>query len=166
MTMTEDTPTTAPAAPPAEATAGPGRSEGSTFETLAVTGFIFGLFAIAIALFALGMAARAVSEADGGGGTADGGGGSGGGATVTEIAMTEFAFDPSDPTVAAGTVLQLRNDGAIVHNLSVDGVASDMVDSGETGELDLSELAPGTYEMQCDVPGHAAAGMVGTMTIE
>jgi plastocyanin len=162
MTTIEDTPTAAPAPAPAPAS----RSEGSTFETLAVTGFIFGLFAIAIALFALGMAARAVSEADGGGSATDGGAGSGGGVTTSEVTMTEFAFDPSDLRVAAGTVLQLHNDGAIVHNLSVDGVASEMIDGGASGELDLSGLEPGSYEMQCDVPGHAASGMTGTMVIE
>ena len=82
------------------------------------------------------------------------------------MTLTEFSFDPGELRVPAGTVLQLHNDGTIVHNMSVDGVASEMIDGGASGELDLTGLEPGTYDMQCDVPGHAAAGMTGTMVIE
>lgn len=143
----------------------PTPSRGSTFETLAVCGFIFGLFAVVISIFAVGLAGRAVSEAGDAGG--DGGDEApGGGVAASEVVMTEFAFDPDELLVPADTVLMLVNDGAVVHNMSVDGTASDMVDGGAEGELDLAGVAPGTYEFRCDVPGHAEAGMVGTITIE
>jgi uncharacterized cupredoxin-like copper-binding protein len=150
----------APAAPPA--------TPGTTFETLAVCGFIFGIFAIVAAVFAVGLAARAVDEhrnvaaqvntSDANAPTPA--------ASTLDVSLKEFAIDPADLRVRAGAVLDLTNEGAIVHNLSVDGVASDMLDPGGKGRLDLGELGPGTYRIRCDVPGHEAAGMKGTLTIE
>jgi plastocyanin len=150
-----------PPAQPAQEAA----SRGSTFETLAVAGFIFGLFSLFVAIFAVGLAGRAVSEA-GGGGDDTGGDAASGGVETDEVVMTEFAFDPDELLVPADAVLTLRNDGAVVHNMAVEGVASDMVDAGGEAELDLAGIAPGTYEFICEVPGHAEAGMVGTITIE
>lgn len=157
-----------------ERTAPPGagpadRPQGSTFETLAVCAFIFGLLSLFIAIFAVGLAGRAVTEARDGGGGGGGGGDAGAGAptgpATREVVMREFAFDPDEVVVDAGSVLTLVNEGQVVHNLSFDGTASDMVGAGETGELDLAGVTPGTYEMRCDVPGHADAGMVGTITV-
>lgn len=159
MTTIEDRTEIEPAA-----TAPPDPPRGSTFETLAVAGFIFGLFSLFVAIFAVGLAGRAMSEA-GGGGDDDGAAG-GGGVETSEVVMTEFAFDPDELLVPAGAVLTLVNDGAVVHNMAVEGTGSDMVDAGEEGELDLAGIAPGTYEFICEVPGHVEAGMVGTITIE
>lgn len=142
---------------------------GTTFETLAVCGFVFGMFAIVIAVFAVGLAARAVNEANGAGGAsvtqAAPPDPTGGGATL-DVSLTEFAIDPADLRVSAGAVLQITNDGALAHDLAVDGTASDMLDPGGSGTLDLAELPPGTYTMICQVPGHEAAGMTGTLLIE
>jgi plastocyanin len=149
-----------------EPDARPAPSRGSTFETLAVTAFIFGMFAVVISIFAVGLAGRAISEArDGNGGGGGDGGGAPGGVETSEVAMSEFAFDPSELLVPEGAVLTLVNEGAVVHNMSVDGTASEMVDAGAEGELDLAGVAPGTYEFRCDVAGHAEAGMVGSITI-
>lgn len=75
-----------------------GRVEDVSFETLAVSAFIFGIFAIVAAIFAIGMSARAVEVANnggGGGGTeASAGGGGGGGAASVDVAMTEFRVRP------------------------------------------------------------------------
>ena len=140
----------------------PAPSRGSTFETLAVAGFIFGLFAVVVSIFAVGLAGRAVSEARDGG---DDGGGAPTGVETSEVTMSDFAFDPAEVAVPADAVLTLVNEGALVHNMSVDGTASEMVEAGAEGELDLSGVAPGTYEFRCDVPGHAESGMVGTITV-
>ena len=140
----------------------PAPSRGSTFETLAVTGFIFGMFAVVISIFAVGLAGRAVSEARDGGGDTDS---ASGGVQASEVTMSDFAFDPSELLVTEGAVLTLVNDGAVTHNMSVDGTASEMVEAGAEGELDLAGVAPGSYEFRCDVAGHAEAGMVGSITI-
>lgn len=140
---------------------------GITFETLAVCGFIFSMFSVVIAVFAVGFALRAIDEAEN-----SGGGGevaapvAGGGTSTLDVSLKEFAFDPDALSVAAGATLNLTNDGAVVHNLAVDGVSSPMVNAGESVEFDLSELEPGSYTMICEVPGHEAAGMRGTITIE
>lgn len=143
-----------------------------SFETLAVSAFIFGVFAIVAAVFAIGMSARAVSVANagggGGGGTPSAGGGGGGGAEVIEVSATEFAFDPSALVVAENGKIVLTNDGTVQHDIAVkenDAFEMSLVDPGETGELDLSGLAPGEYNVYCTVPGHEAAGMKGTLTV-
>ena len=149
---------------PSSAADGPQAPRGTTFETLAVVGFIFGLFAIVASVFAVVLAAQG----------ADGGGSAGGGGELAEpsgvstldVTLKDFAFDPDDLRVDAGAVLNLTNEGSVVHNLAVDGTASDMIEAGEGGTLDLAEVEPGTYTIICEVPGHEAAGMRGTLVIE
>ena len=143
--------------------------KGTTFETLAVCGFIFGLFAIVAAIFAVGLAARAASDASGsgGGGSAGGGTAGGGGAAVTEVSLGEFFIKPQDATAAADSVLKVKNDGTVDHDLAVEGgPATEMLKPGSEGELDLAGVAAGTYTWICQVPGHAAAGMKGTVTVQ
>ncbi|HET6951074.1 MAG TPA: cupredoxin domain-containing protein [Acidimicrobiales bacterium] len=152
--------------PDAPAPGGGARPAGTTFESLAVVGFVFGLFAMVVALFALGLAARAVDEARSGGDEPAAPAGGSAPSAVSAVSLADFSIDPADVTVAQGTVLDVSNDGAVVHNLAVDGVATDMLDPGAGGELDLGGLAPGTYRMICEVPGHEAAGMHGTLVVE
>lgn len=138
--------------------------QGTTFETLAVCGFIFGMFAMVTSVFALGLAAR--SAGDGGGSKGSGEAAPAGGTATLDVSLKDFSIDPGDLRVDAGAVLNVTNDGAVVHNLAVDGAASEMFAAGEGGTLDLGELDPGTYTMVCEVPGHEAAGMKGTVVIE
>jgi manganese oxidase len=83
------------------------------------------------------------------------------------VELSEFAIDPSDITVAAGGVLEVVNRGVAEHDLAVIGtdVATPMLQGGDQATLDLSSLAPGTYDVHCSVPGHEAGGMIGTLTI-
>lgn len=143
-----------------------GRARGMTFETLAVVGFIFGVFAIAAAVFAIGLSARAVevsgrNQGSGGGEAAA----STGGPKSVDVSMKEFAFDPKDIKVAADGKLLLSNTGAMAHDLAIGDLASEMIDPGSKGELDLKGLAPGSYTFICQVAGHEAAGMKGTITV-
>src|SRR3546814_12298468 len=114
---------------------------GTTFETLAVCGFIFGIFSIVASVFAVGLAAQG---ADGDRG--DGAGGSEvaapSGVSTLEVTLKDFAFDPDDLRVDAGAVLNLTNEGSVAHNLAVDGTASDMIEAGEGGPLDLPDVEP------------------------
>ncbi len=71
-------------------------------------------------------------------------------------------------TVAPGTVIDLVNTGNSVHNFDSEdlGIDQDMP-VGETIQVTIPEdAAPGSYEFICNIPGHAAAGMVGTLIIE
>ena len=90
--------------------------------------------------------------------------------TVSEsipVSLTEFAIEPGDITASVGDVLQVSNDGAAEHNLKVvdSSVGTTTIAAGDTQTLDLSTLSPGTYEIWCDISGHATAGMTGTLTI-
>jgi plastocyanin len=94
---------------------------------------------------------------------------SGAGGTI-DISETEFAIDPADPTASAGEItFAITNDGAIVHNLEVEGngveEVSDDIQPGQSGELTV-DLEPGTYELYCAIGDHAEQGMEGTLTVE
>jgi plastocyanin len=95
---------------------------------------------------------------------AAGGGGEGG---ATEVTMTEYAFDPSDPSVASGDSLEVVNDGELPHNLTVEGtdLATEDLEGGGSEELTV-DLDPGDYEIICSIADHAAQGMTGTLTVE
>src|SRR3546814_7714207 len=73
------------------------------------------------------------------------------GVSTLEVTLKDFAFDPDDLRVDAGAVLNLTNEGSVAHNLAVDGTASDMIEAGEGGTLDLADVEPGTYTIICEV---------------
>lgn len=136
----------------------PERSTGSSVD--------FGMIAVSI-IAAMGLVFSFVAFAlddDGGGGdaavSADGG--------AVPVDMTEFALAPDEITVGAGGVLAVNNSGSQIHNLTVrdtDLKTPDLA-TGETTELDVSNLEGGEYEIFCDIPGHADAGMTGSMVVE
>ena len=85
------------------------------------------------------------------------------------VSMTEFAFAPDPIVLPQGdAVLTIVNDGTIAHNLLINdlGKGAPDLDPGQEFELDLTDQPPGTYAVICDLPDHAAAGMVTTLTIE
>lgn len=111
-----------------------------------------------------------------------------GGAGATEIDMGDYFYDPKDVTVSAGPVtITAPNVGDLPHELvlaktdddpadlptvsdgSVDEEQLDVpgeipeIEAGEsgTGEFDL---AAGSYVMFCNIPGHYAEGMYGSLT--
>ena len=131
--------------------------------TLALSAVIFGLFALAASIFAVALAGQAVSEARQ---KANSPATATPAAPATTATLREFAIDPGSFNLSAGAVLKVMNSGTIAHNLSVDGIASPMLQKGQSTELNLSSLKPGQYTMRCDVPGHEAAGMNGTITIK
>ena len=83
------------------------------------------------------------------------------------VSLTEFAITPSAVNVPAGGTLHVTNDGTATHNLRV--VDTDLktpdLAAGEAGELDLSSLEPGSYELLCEISGHADSGMTASLTI-
>lgn len=135
-------------------------------EPLAFAGIGLGAMALVAAVFAVGVSVRAANEARDALEESRSGAGAAAPAEEYVLSLDEFSIDPGELAVPAGAVLTLDNLGAVTHNLSVDGNASPMIDGGGSAQLDLAGLAPGTYEMRCDVPGHAEAGMTGTITIE
>jgi uncharacterized cupredoxin-like copper-binding protein len=146
-----------PAPPPAPPTPRPGRQE--------PPGFGIGAAAIVVAVLALVLASAAVLVRDpGGSGSRTGDAAA---AAAPTIKLSEFALSPDAITVATGGSLRVVNDGSVPHNLTIDGgdVGTDDLNAGESATLDLSGLEPGDHEIVCTIPGHADAGMTGTLTI-
>ncbi len=111
--------------------------------------------------------------------------------TSVDVSLTEFAVEPSDDSVPAGTVtFNVTSDGGIFHNFKV--VATDLalddlplddsgfavdedevdvqggtedLDPGEVEELTL-ELEAGNYVLICNIPTHYGAGMAVAFTVE
>jgi plastocyanin len=83
------------------------------------------------------------------------------------VSLSEFAIAPAAITVPQGGSLHVQNDGATAHNLSI--VDQDLktadIPAGSSEELDVASLAPGTYDVLCEIPGHADSGMTGTLTV-
>lgn len=89
-------------------------------------------------------------------------------ATAQNVTSFDIYFEPAQVTIPANTDVPftLPNDGAAAHNFSIDelGISVDQV-PGSTQEMVIN-APPGTYEYYCNVPGHKAAGMVGTLIVE
>jgi uncharacterized cupredoxin-like copper-binding protein len=115
------------------------------------------------------------------------------GATTTEIKLGDFFFDPKNATTKAGSVtIDAPNEGKVEHELvlfktdmdpaklpteaggavdeeKLDKVAQEIgeiadVEPGDSksGQFDLK---PGTYVMFCNLPGHYANGMYGSVKV-
>ncbi len=138
-----------------------GRS-GITFETIALLAFILAFAAALIAVFALSLAVRSIDEHR----AIPDGGSSGGGSGAVAVSLTEFKITPGPVTVAAGGSLEVTNDGTTVHDLTVEGNATPELAVGESATLDVSSLAPGTYELYCQIAGHRDSGMETELTVE
>jgi uncharacterized cupredoxin-like copper-binding protein len=95
--------------------------------------------------------------------------GSGGGETEVALNTVDLAFEPNEFAIAANTdvTITITNEGVLEHDFAVDdlGVQSELLASGDTTTVTIN-AAPGTYEFHCTVPGHAQAGMVGTLTVQ
>ncbi len=87
--------------------------------------------------------------------------------TTADLTLSEFAITGTT-TVPAGTVtLNIANVGTVEHNVGVPslGLTSRNVGPGGTTQLALGDLAPGSYEVICEIPGHADSGMKTTLTV-
>lgn len=97
----------------------------------------------------------------------DGGDGSGVAAPPIQAELSEFEIVLSTGQVEAGGVIEITNAGTMIHDLAIRGtdLATPEIDPGGTASLDISSLAPGTYEVYCTIPGHADSGMSTTLVI-
>ncbi len=80
----------------------------------------------------------------------------------------DIYFDPKALTIAANTdvTIALPNEGAASHNFSIDALGINVnLPPGQTQKVTINAPA-GTYEYYCNVPGHKAAGMFGTLTVQ
>jgi uncharacterized cupredoxin-like copper-binding protein len=104
-------------------------------------------------------------------------------AHVTNVKVTvkksnDFKFVLSKKTVPHGKVtFTFSNQGQLSHDFKLcssnkggngnacAGKVTPMVSPGSSAKLTVTLKKPGKYEYLCTVPGHAAAGMKGTITV-
>ncbi len=92
------------------------------------------------------------------------------GATQLAVIARDTRYEPADLSIRAGrtAVLAFRNDDPVFHDWEVAGLAN--VDAGarpgQTQRIRFRIDEPGTYRITCTVPGHADAGMTGTLVVE
>lgn len=83
---------------------------------------------------------------------------------------TQIAFDTTTLDSKPGRVtIDFTNPATLEHDVAIeqDGkqiAVSETIGKGKTSVS--ADLAPGTYTFLCTVPGHAEAGMEGTLTIK
>lgn len=90
-------------------------------------------------------------------------------ASINVVGLDTFKFEPAALSAKAGqeVTVNLENKGNLDHSFIIDelGVKLEAVTAGTTGRVTFTPSTAGTYTFYCDVPGHQAAGMVGTITI-
>jgi plastocyanin len=83
---------------------------------------------------------------------------------------TQLLFDektlkskPGKVTIDFDNPAQIQHDVVIAQGSKV-LAKTDLISGGKTSTT--ADLAPGTYDYYCDVPGHREAGMEGTLTVK
>jgi plastocyanin len=93
-----------------------------------------------------------------------------GGTLQLAASPTELAFDTTKLTSKPGKVtIDLTNPAPLEHNVAIEQGGKEIATSKTIveGKASVStDLAPGTYTFLCTVPGHAEAGMEGTLLVK
>ena len=90
-------------------------------------------------------------------------------AAAFTVDALEFKYEPVDEwTIPSGgsTTFELVNKGVVEHDFTIDELDFQILANvGETVTGTLTDPAAGTYKVYCTIPGHEAAGMVGTLVV-
>lgn len=96
----------------------------------------------------------------------------------------DLRFIPASASVSAGSEIEvtLTNVSSIDHTWTlvstntdparvsetdaVNGISTGIVSGGDSKTITFSAPAAGSYQFVCTVPGHASAGMVGTLSVD
>jgi uncharacterized cupredoxin-like copper-binding protein len=93
-------------------------------------------------------------------------------ATATTVNVTagkpiEFHFVLSKKTIVKGvTTFKVTNKGTINHDFKIAGKKTALIKAGKTVTLKVTFKKAGKFPFMCTLPGHAAGGMKGTMTVK
>ena len=86
---------------------------------------------------------------------------------VTAGKPSEFRFALSKKTVVKGAVtFKVTNKGALKHDFKIAGKKTPVLATGKAGTLKVTFTKAGKFAFLCTVPGHAAGGMKGTLTVK
>ena len=93
-----------------------------------------------------------------------------GGTLKLAASPTQLAFDTTSLESEAGKVtIDFNNPAALEHNVAIEQNGKQIATSETIAEDKTSvsaNLTPGTYTYLCTVPGHAEAGMEGTLVVK
>ncbi|MEX2324391.1 MAG: plastocyanin/azurin family copper-binding protein [Nitriliruptoraceae bacterium] len=81
----------------------------------------------------------------------------------------DLYYEPTSLTAAAGEIqITIENTGAVEHDVVIEEAGDVEVVHAEAGETVTGTvtLEAGTYTFYCAIPGHRAAGMEGTLTVQ
>jgi uncharacterized cupredoxin-like copper-binding protein len=85
--------------------------------------------------------------------------------TTVSVNEYDFGFKLSRLSVPCGTVtFNMTNTGAAPHDFVIAGNSGAVIRTGQSTTM-TATLGPGRYRYLCDVNGHDALGMVGTLTV-
>ncbi len=85
-----------------------------------------------------------------------------------DVTLTEFSITPSMISLPLeGGTMRVTNTGSSVHDFSVPelGLKTGDVQPGATVQLKVGRVAAGMYTAFCEIAGHAANGMTGSLMI-
>ena len=86
--------------------------------------------------------------------------------TKITVAASEFKFVLTKKTVPHGTVVfVVKNKGKVAHDFKIHGKKTPLITAGASKTLKVV-FKKGKYPYLCTVPGHAAAGMKGVLTVK
>ena len=86
-------------------------------------------------------------------------------ATTIKVTAKDFSFALSKKSARHGKVtFKLTNKGAVGHDFAIGGKKTKVIGAGKTATLTVT-LKKGKAAYKCTVPGHAAAGMKGTLKV-
>lgn len=87
-------------------------------------------------------------------------------ATAVTVTATEFHFKLSKTSVPHGTVVfTVKNAGKLGHDFKIGGKKTAVLGPGKSAKLTVT-LKAGKAAYSCTVPGHASAGMKGSLTVK
>jgi plastocyanin len=78
----------------------------------------------------------------------------------------QLLFTASKASAQAGKItIKFDNTSGVDHNIAIQGKGKTPIEPKGSAEF-TATYAPGTYTFFCEVPGHAQAGMKGTLTVK
>ena len=87
--------------------------------------------------------------------------------TVTAGKPSELKFTLSKKTILKGTgIFKVTNKGALPHNFKINGKKTVNLARGKATTLRVTFTKAGKYTYLCTIPGHAAGGMKGVLTVK
>lgn len=88
-------------------------------------------------------------------------------ATTIQVKGGEFFFKLSTKSIAkpGKVTFVFKNVGHMSHDFKINGKTTPLIQPGKTARLVVTFKKKGKFSYLCTVPGHAAAGMKGVLTV-